>query len=107
MSTIGQSWMPALGPETKKPYFKELITFLEKEVGAGKNIYPPGWCWQQSCAHTYILLLLLHHHLLLIIINNNNCSGGGLFVVAGLQSARCEGGYSRPGPVPRPRPGAR
>ncbi|MBD3653742.1 uracil-DNA glycosylase [Kangiella sp.] len=41
MSESITHWADALGPEKKKPYFKELIAFVESERNSGKTIYPP------------------------------------------------------------------
>ena len=35
------TWQTLLAGEKEKPYFKQIITFLEKERAAGKIIYPP------------------------------------------------------------------
>lgn len=35
-------WKHHLGPEKKKPYFQELINFVEEERRSGKVIYPPN-----------------------------------------------------------------
>ena len=40
--TIHPSWKAVLEPEFAKPYFGEIRSFLRKEIGEGKTIYPPG-----------------------------------------------------------------
>ncbi len=39
---IHESWKKELKDEFSKPYFKEIVHFLETEKAAGKIIYPPG-----------------------------------------------------------------
>ena len=39
---IEQSWKAALAGEFEKPYFAQLVRFLNGEKAAGKVIYPPG-----------------------------------------------------------------
>ena len=39
---IHESWKKELKYEFSKPYFKEIVHFLETEKAAGKIIYPPG-----------------------------------------------------------------
>jgi len=36
-----EEWNNALAPEFKKPYFKDIIKFLEGEKGAGRRFFPP------------------------------------------------------------------
>lgn len=38
---IEKSWKSVLGEELEKPYMQELKSFLENEIKAGKNIFPP------------------------------------------------------------------
>jgi uracil-DNA glycosylase len=38
--TLPESWLPVLGDEVSKPYFKELTEFVESERAAGP-VYPP------------------------------------------------------------------
>lgn len=39
---IEESWKTALASEFEQPYFQAITTFLRKEIGAGKTVYPPG-----------------------------------------------------------------
>ena len=39
---IEESWKQALAAEFDQAYFEALVTFIKKEKGAGKTIYPPG-----------------------------------------------------------------
>ncbi len=39
---IEQSWKEALSEEFEKPYFKELKSFIVKEISSGQRIYPSG-----------------------------------------------------------------
>lgn len=39
---IPPSWLPFLGPEVKKPYFRKLQAFLEGEQSKGVQIFPPA-----------------------------------------------------------------
>lgn len=40
--TAPTSWKEVLGEERKKPYFQELLRFVEEERKSGKTIYPPN-----------------------------------------------------------------
>lgn len=42
MVQIHPSWKAVLKEEFKKPYFKQIVTFLSAEKANGKQIYPPG-----------------------------------------------------------------
>jgi len=39
---IEESWKNALSKEFEQPYFQAIKMFLRKEIGAGKEVYPPG-----------------------------------------------------------------
>ncbi len=39
---IEESWKNVLSDEFEQPYFQQIATFLRKEKGNGKTIYPPG-----------------------------------------------------------------
>lgn len=41
MSQAYLSWREVLGDEKRKPYFQDILAFLEAEKNAGKTIYPP------------------------------------------------------------------
>ena len=40
--TLDSGWKELFEEENKKPYFKELLAFLEQEPSSGKQIYPPS-----------------------------------------------------------------
>ena len=43
LPALPPSWQPLLDDETKKPYFRQLDAFLDREVAAGRNVLPvPG-----------------------------------------------------------------
>ncbi|HFA49708.1 MAG TPA: uracil-DNA glycosylase [Bacteroidetes bacterium] len=39
---IEASWQALLKGEFEQPYFKDITTFIRKEMAAGKTVYPPG-----------------------------------------------------------------
>ena len=39
---LDASWNRALKAEFSKPYFRDLMSFLEKQKSAGKTVFPPG-----------------------------------------------------------------
>jgi uracil-DNA glycosylase len=41
VTSSAATWSAALGTEKEKPYFKELLTFVDQERRANKVIYPP------------------------------------------------------------------
>lgn len=46
------TWQDVLGAEKEKPYFRELLAFVEQERRAGKEIYPPNKNVFQALAST-------------------------------------------------------
>jgi len=45
MLALDEGWREDLGNEFEKPYFKNLMDFLEEEIQCGKNILPPKEWW--------------------------------------------------------------
>lgn len=50
--TSALTWQDVLGAEKQKPYFRELLAFVEQERRAGKEIYPPNKNVFQALAST-------------------------------------------------------
>ncbi|KAL7753375.1 uracil DNA glycosylase [Sorochytrium milnesiophthora] len=51
LRSIHPSWLRVLADDLKKPYFKQLKAFLDKEAAAGKTVYPPSediYTWAAS-----------------------------------------------------------
>ena len=42
---LAPDWREKLEPELSKPYFANLVDFLQKEDRAGKSVYPPPGPW--------------------------------------------------------------
>jgi uracil-DNA glycosylase len=80
---INESWKKALKDEFSKPYFKEIVHFLETEKAAGKIIYPPGSQIFNAFNQTHF------NNLKVVILGQDPYHGAGQ--AHGLSFSVCEG----------------